>query len=328
MHSLKARSELKKAIRLFFEPQGYLEVDTPMMVVTPGTETYLRYFQTKWFDHSNSQQIESIWLRSSPELHMKKICSNGFDKIFQIGPCFRNGGEISDWHHPEFTLLEWYEKDLSFNGLIDQTENLISHCIAHMQQCGFTTRKNSDFKRMTVADAFYKTCGVALEDNDTQLADKLTRAGLNSMTRQDDFETAFFKGMLERVEPALKDLGHVSLFDYPASQAALSKVEGHVAKRCEVYIDGVEISNGFSELLNPISNRKRIADTNIKRKDLGFEVPGEDEGFYHAMSKLDSEGRSLSGNALGFERLLAVILGQNNLSSLIPFRNDIFHNFI
>lgn len=323
MANYKARNTLKRAIRGFFEAKGYLEVDTPILVKTPGTETYLRYFETKWLDHTH--RPHPLWLRSSPEIHMKKLCAQGHDKIFQMAPCFRNQGELSDWHNPEFTMLEWYEKNKTFSDLMDDTEQLITQSFEIVRSALNIKHSDFSFTRISVHEAFERFCNVHLIDQDPELPSKLARQGIESISENDDFESAFFKALLERVEPALSKLQAVTLFDYPASQAALSKVEGTKAKRMETYINGIELSNGFLELLDPTENQKRIQDSNVTRQKLGFEVPYEDEDFYESMKILQDQQQPLIGNALGFDRLLALILSEKNLDTSTPFNSDPYY---
>jgi elongation factor P--(R)-beta-lysine ligase len=315
-----ARNTLKRFIRTFFESKGYLEVDTPILVKTPGTETYLRYFETQWLDYKS--QKHPVWMRSSPEIHMKRLCSQGYDKVFQMAPCFRNHGELSDWHNPEFTMLEWYEKDKQFSDLISDTENLIQSSFEQVRGQLKIEHQPFTFTRLSVYEAFESFCKVKLIDHDEELPQKLEKQGIESITENDDFESAFFKALLERIEPEIAKMKAVSFYDYPPSQAALSKVEDGKAKRIETYINGVELSNGFLELLNPADNIQRIKDTNILRENLNIEVPQEDEDFYASMGLLDQSIDSMVGNALGFDRLLALILNSKDLNDSVPFNAD------
>ena len=117
------RNALQKNLRFFFEEHDYIEVETPIAVRSPGTEIHLDYFKTTWQDYQKSNH--PLWLRSSPEIHMKQLLKEDFSGIFQIAKCFRNLGECSLWHHPEFTMLEWYKKEITFQDYILETENLL-----------------------------------------------------------------------------------------------------------------------------------------------------------------------------------------------------------
>ncbi len=312
--ALQARAKLKEAIRAFFGARGYLEVDTPLAVVCPGTEVHLRYFPTEWLDYQGRTQ--RLYLRSSPELHMKQTLALGAERIFQLAPCFRSGGEYSQWHHPEFTMLEWYECGLSFSGLIDQTEELLRFSHKYM---GSNLILPKQFARISVAEAFKRWVGLDLIDGDQELASKGTAAGAVSLREDDDFETAFFKLLIERVEPGMAALGGAVLMDYPASQAALAQVVGGVAKRFEFYLGRVELCNGFDELLGAEANQRRLSESNRRRTEYGYEVPGTDAGFAAALNK---GIKACSGNALGFDRWLALLLGLDHIASVIPFRDS------
>ncbi|MCX6106508.1 MAG: EF-P lysine aminoacylase EpmA [Proteobacteria bacterium] len=310
---LQQRARLKRAIRDFFGARDYLEVDTPIAVKCPGTEVHLRYFKTNWADYDGSQH--QLYLRSSPELHMKQLLAMGagMERIFQIAPCFRNGGELAEWHRPEFGMLEWYESGLSFTGLIDQTEALL-HATHSALGSGLSIPQR--LPRVSVAEAFERWAGVTLIDGDPELALKGTAAGAVSLRDDDDFETAFFKILIERIEPGLASLGAAVLYDYPASQAALAIVRDGCAKRFEIYFGRVELCNGFEELLDAGTNQERIRESNLKRVQLGYEVPEEDRNFYDALRK---GLPPCSGNALGFDRWLALLCQASSLNEVTPF---------
>lgn len=308
------RARLKGAVRSFFTARDYLEIDTPVAVLCPGTEVHLGYFETTWRDHAG--RPHPLWLRSSPELHMKQAVAAGAPRVFQMAPCFRNGGELADWHHPEFTMLEYYEAGIAFDAFVTLTLDLMS---ATREALGARLPWPANVQRLTVADALAEFAKVTLVDGDPDFAKKARAAGAHSPKPDDDFETAFFKVMMDVVEPALARMGAVVLQDYPASQAALATVEGSVAKRFEVYVQGIELCNGFKELLEPEANEVRIEAAREKRRALGHPVPPLDPDFTAALA------RGLPpccGNALGLDRWLALLLGEKNLDSAIPFRKQ------
>jgi lysyl-tRNA synthetase class 2 len=316
------RQKLRASVRSFFDPSDYLEVDTPIVVGCPGTETYLRYFQTSWCDFRNYPH--QLYLRSSPEIHMKQLLSKELPKIYQMAPCFRNHGEFSDWHHPEFLLLEWYEAGISFEQFMTQTEDFLrftaSAMKSHLEYCGidssFCDQKLS-LKRLSVFEAFEEFAGLTLIDEDPDLAPKAQKKGVISIRSDDDFETAFFKILLEKIEPELERLGTTILFDYPPSQAALAMVRNGAAKRCEVYIGRVELSNGFEELFDPKENERRFLDATSRRKKLGFETPALDSHFIEALT---NQFLPSCGQALGLDRWLAIICKLNSIDEIVPFR--------
>lgn len=317
-HPLVLRQELKSCIRQFFTKREYLEVDTPLLVQQPGTEVHIDYFSTAYCGFKGEELAFS--LRSSPELHMKQLLTQGFKRIFQMGPSFRNSGEYTHWHHPEFTLLEWYQTGISFDGMIAETDQLLRSCVKHFsQEIRPALPALGTLHRFTVFEAFKDFAGVELVDLDPDLAKKGIDAGCISPRLEDDFETAFFKIMMEKLEPAFKELKYVCLSDYPESQAILSKVEDGVAKRFEFYVDGIELCNAFLECFDPIENRLRMEETNKEREKLGKDKLSIDRHFLKA---LESGVPQACGNALGFDRWLAFLMGEPNLDSIIPFRQQ------
>ena len=317
MNYQRERHSLKKIIRSYFDPLEYLEVETPIAVVCPGTEQYLRYFETTWLDYNGLDR--KLWLRSSPELHMKQLLTGGHDRIYQFATCFRNHGEFSEWHHPEFQMLEWYEKDLGFNDFIGQIEDFLTVTSADFSRINrlHPFKLPKVFTKFSVTELF-KIFGIELTDLDPALPQKAKNAGVISITENDDFHSGFFKVLLEKIEPFLAQQKAAVVYDYPESQAALATVENGYAKRVEFYIDGIEISNGFQECLDYQENLNRYRSTMSFRKKIGLETPDEDDYFF---SSLQLGLPPSCGNALGFDRWLALLLGLNNISSIIPFRN-------
>ena len=148
---------------------------------------------------------------------------------------------------------------------------------------------------------------------DPDLGKKCYKNNLGSIKEEDDFDTAFFKALIEVIEPQFKKERGVILYDYPASQAALAKVEGQVAKRFEFYLDGIELCNAFYELTDLKENRKRVEESNRLRKSLGKEITLEDQEFY---SSLEKGIPICCGNALGFDRWLALLSKKTSLPQL------------
>jgi lysyl-tRNA synthetase class 2 len=318
--SLIWRDRLRRETREFFISRGYLEVDTPILTRCPGTEVYLNYFATEWVDHS--AQKHPLFLRSSPELHMKRLLAKGLPRAFQLAPCFRNHGEFGPWHHPEFTMLEWYQKSLSYFGLIHETEDYLRQTADAMASItGIEPNKilPQKFRKIKVFEAFHEFAGIKLQDQDPELAAKARAAGVISVRADDDFETAYFKTLIEKVEPAIMALDGCILMDYPPSQAALSVIENGVAQRFEYYVGRVEICNGFFELTGEQANRERIAAALSERLKQGRPPVPEDEYFYRDMASLTDP---CAGNALGFDRWLMLLCGASTLSAVMNFVSD------
>jgi lysyl-tRNA synthetase class 2 len=315
----RLRYETRRSIETFFAKRDYLPVDTPILVKAPGTEVHLDYFATNWLDYQNRQH--QLYLRSSPEIHLKQALATGIPRLYHLGKCFRNGGECSPWHHPEFTMLEWYESGITFEAFMDQTELLIQtvHQDLRARYPELIRNELPSITRLSVTEAFHRFAGLALIDQDAQLGTKAKAAGLVSPQPEDDFATAFFKVLIEKIEPELKNQGGVFLYDYPPSQAALALINHGQAKRFELYLDGIEMCNAFEELIDPTENRQRLEVSNQARQQTGRKPIPPDEDFLAAL------GRGLPkccGNALGFDRLLSYLTYQNSLDKVVPFRQQ------
>lgn len=276
----------------------------------PGAEAYLQYFQSDWQDAQ--QREHRLYLRSSPELQHKQMLSWGLEKIFELGKCFRNGGEFSDQHHPEFTMLEWYQVGSSFEQMIAFTTDLITSLYEHHSE-----RKLNAWHKLTVQEAFDAFVGIELFDGDDELAAKALAKGYQ-VGADDDFETCFFKLMLTVVEPCLRKLGSVVLYDYPPSQAALAEIEDGVAKRFEVYLSGIEICNAFLECLDYEENRQRWHKMMTKRAAAGLPPIPQAKDF---LAALRQPLPRCCGNALGVDRLLALLRGATSLREVIVQNN-------
>jgi lysyl-tRNA synthetase class 2 len=313
---LQARQLAQDAIHSFFRSRDYLCLDTPIAVISPGTEVHLGYFATEWQDFR--AQKHPLYLRSSPEIHLKQALALGLDRVYHLGKCFRNCGELADWHHPEFTMLEFYETGISLPEFMTLTADLLRFVAETLQKGGFAVQMpEATPLRLSMFEAFSQWAGIELIDGDEELARKGLARGLPSLNAGDDFETAYFKILLDVIEPHLKKAGTIFLYDYPASQCALARVVQDRAQRFELYLQGVELCNAFDELLDVSANRERIQSSNQQRERLGHGAVPEDPDFFAALTQ---DLKPCSGNALGFDRLLALLLGEPNLDRVIPFR--------
>jgi lysyl-tRNA synthetase class 2 len=313
---LKARQTAQDAIHQFFKSRDYLSLDTPIAVRSPGTEVHLGYFATAWQDFRGEKT--PLYLRSSPELHLKQALALGLERVYHLGKCFRNHGELADWHHPEFTMLEFYQNGISLSDFMSLTAELVQFVAVSLEAAGFAVRiPRAQPERLSMFEAFSRWAGLELIDGDPELARKGLAKGFPSLRPDDDFETAYFKILLDIIEPRLKDQEAIFLYDYPASQCALARVVGGRAQRFELYLQGVELCNAFDELLDPAANRERIRSSNEQREKLGHGAVPEDEDFFEALAQ---NLKPCAGNALGFDRLLALLLSEPHLDRVVPFR--------
>lgn len=273
--AIKARSRIIGAIRRFFDERGFIEVDTDVRIAAPAPEPHI----------DCPRVATGGFLRASPELQMKKLLAAGMDKIYQIGPCFRDG-ERGSRHNPEFTMLEWYRRAATYRDIADDLKALLSHC--SWLNCVQPTW-------LTVRDAYRRFAGwdpwVGGWDGD-----------------RFDFD------MATKIEPALKNLGGVFLADYPPQCASLAKISGDIAERWEFYFNGLELANCFTELCDSDEQRRRFDAARDERRALDESDYPIDDDF---LSSLDHIG-SAAGVALGIDRLVMSITGINQISLVRP----------
>ena len=323
--NLAVRAEVLGAIRAFFATADFLEVETPALVVAPGQEAHLQVFETRFVGANPSRQF----LITSPEHHMKRLLGGGLSRIFQICRCFRNG-ERSPVHNPEFTMVEWYRAYASYAEIMEDLEQLMRYVCrrvsgrADFVYQGIPIDLGPAWQRLSVSQAFERYAGVVLED--CRSADELWRRarslGYASARQEDSWEDLFFKVLVERVEPALVGLGPVLLTDYPASMAAMAKLkqsDPSVAERVELYIAGLELANGFTELNDPGEQRRRFADECRKRHLLGYPAVPLDRDFLRMME----QGMPPAGGmALGVDRLVMLLTDAATIDEVVAFPFD------
>lgn len=294
--ALEIRSRLLHATRTFFHARGFLEVETPVRLRAPALEA-----------HIDAEPSGDHWLRTSPELHMKRLLAAGHGKIFQLGPCFRRG-ERGDRHHPEFTMLEWYRAHANYIDMLADTKALIAHLTgaiddraqrAQLAYQGRTLELLPRWERITVREAF------------------VTWAGWDPVANWD--EDRFHLDLVEKVEPSLPRDVPVVLTDYPAPAAALARRKPDnpaVAERWELYIAGIELANAYSELTDPVEQRARFEEAARIRRARGKAVYPFDEEFLAALERMPPSG----GIALGFDRLVMLFADALTLDGVIAFR--------
>ena len=275
VQALEERARIVRAIRSFFDGRGFVEVSTPVRIAAPAPEC-----------HIDCPPVSTGgFLRASPELQMKKLLAAGMDRIYQIGPCFRDG-ERGERHRPEFTMLEWYRRGETYSAIADDLSALLA-------SLGLGAAGRAAAK-ITGRDAYARF------------------AGWDPWTAWDADRFDF--DMATKIEPALAEIGGgVFLADYPAQAASLARFRGDVAERWEFYWDGVELANCFSELCDGGEQRRRFESARTERRALGESDYPLDEGFLEAVGSMGEA----AGVALGVDRLVAVLLGERGISSVM-----------
>jgi lysyl-tRNA synthetase class 2 len=320
---LAARSAITKAVRAWFEGQGFAEVETGILQVSPGNETHLHAPRTELNPADGARATR--YLRTSPEFACKKLLAAGEQKIFELARVFRDR-ERGDLHLPEFTMLEWYRADAAYDVVMADSIAVIARAAqaSGIKQFSFRGRIADPFaepERLTVAAAFERYAGIDLLGTIT--GDNGDRARLASAAREqvriaddDTWSDIFSKVLVEHVEPRLGQRRLTILFEYPAPEAALARAkpsDPRVAERFEIYACGVELANGFGELTDAREQRLRFAHAmDEKQRRYGERYP-LDEDFLDAVAQMPQA----SGVALGFDRLVMLASGAMRIDQVV-----------
>jgi lysyl-tRNA synthetase class 2 len=310
---LEARVRIRNALRAWFDSQGFTEVETPCLQVSPGMEVHLKAFETRLampFEDAKQR----IFLHTSPEFAMKKLLAAGLPRIYQLARCFRNE-ELSPTHQPEFTMLEWYRAGVEIDDLMTDCESLLKTVLQTIGQSHFAWRGQvcdafEPWQRLTVAQAFAEFADIDLlasiddenEPDSRPLAEEAQRIGIQSQA-QDRWEDVFFRIFLDRIEPHLGKDAPTFLTGYPICMAALARRDprnSKLAQRFELYVAGLELANAFGELTDVNEQHRRFKrDQQMKIKLYREHYPIDDD-FLSALSHMPE----CSGIALGFDRLV------------------------
>jgi lysyl-tRNA synthetase class 2 len=296
--ALEQRHLILRAIRSFFEREGFTEVETPAVVRSPGLELHLDALEVLGGGGPR-------WLHTSPEYHMKRLLAAGMPRIYQLCKAYRRG-ERGTLHQPEFTLLEWYRTPAGHEDVMGDTEALVTH--AARELLGSTRipglRSEVDvsppWERLSVREAFERYAHAS--------ADELLRD-----------EEAFYRTLIEKVEPQLGRGKPTFLTRYPASMASLARLcpdDLSVAERFEAYVDGVELCNGFGELTDAVEQRRRFETDRATRARLGKAAYPIDERL---LSALEHGLPEAGGNALGVDRLVMLLTGAKDIANVVAF---------
>lgn len=296
---LQARKRMNDAVRRFFDSRGFLEVETPIMVPSPGMEPHLLAFETERIDPSGARS--TAYLHTSPEYAMKRLLGRGLGDCYQLARVFRNG-ERSATHSPEFTMLEWYRAPGTLAAIMDDVEGLIAAVAAAVDGAW----QPAVFERLSVSEAFERA---GLADPIALTEIEALRAGLEVRTvAGDTWDDVFCRALLDRVEPTFAPDRTTILHGYPASMAALSRIDPADPQRClrfELYAGAVELANAFDELTDPAEQRRRFEGEQAQRASAGAPVYPIDEGLLADLANIETA----AGIALGVDRLLMLCLG-------------------
>lgn len=320
---LLARNAITRTLRSWFEEQGFVEVETGILQISPGNETHLHAPRTELVRADGSRVPR--YLRTSPEFACKKLLAAGETKIYEFARVFRDR-ERGDLHLPEFTMLEWYRANTGYDAIIADTVVVIAHAaratgIGRFSFRGKTADPFVEPELLTVASSFARFAGIDLLATISGGAgdrEALAAAARGRVRIADDdtWSDIFSKVLVEHVEPNLGQGRLTVLFEYPSPEAALARPkagEPDVAERFEVYACGVELANGFGELTDAAEQRHRFTvDMDEKVRRYGERYP-LDEDFLAAVAHMPEA----SGVALGFDRLVMLASGAPRIDQVV-----------
>lgn len=293
LRNLAIRSQTLQACREFFWRAGFLEVETPVRIPTPAPEL-----------HIHAPPSGKAWLRTSPELHMKRLLASGCERIFQVGPCFREG-ERGSRHTPEFTLLEWYRTPADYTDILRDCQELLRYVVRRVTGGDSMTWRDGQINivapwiHITVQDAY------------------LQHAGWDPVKAYD--ADRFDLDMINKIEPVFPTERPCILTDYPAAAAALARLKPDnpsVAERWELYLGGIEIANAYSELTDAATQRARFEAVNAARRQAGQTAYPLDEPF---LAALQQGLPPCGGIALGIDRLVMLLCGAQAIDEARAF---------
>ena len=320
---LAARGAITRAVRAWFDEQGFVEIETGILQVSPGNETHLHAPRTELNRADGSRATR--YLRTSPEFAAKKLLAAGETRIFELARVFRDR-ERGDLHLPEFTMLEWYRANAAYDAVMADSIVVIAHAAqaTGIGQFSFRGRNADPFAEpqlLTVAAAFERFAGIdllsSIADGEGDRARLAAAAGQKVRISDDDtWSDIFSKILVEHVEPNLGQGRLTVLFEYPVPEAALARAkpsDPRVAERFEIYACGVELANGFGELTDAREQRRRFTQAmDEKQRRYGERYP-LDEDFLAAVEKMPDA----SGVALGFDRLVMLASGALRIDQVV-----------
>jgi len=322
LSTFRARAAALRATREFFWARGYAEMDSPLLAPALIPESTIDVPAVEFHDHLGRPR--PLYLIPSPEVYMKRLLALGSGDIFQITKCFRDGEPPTGVHHPEFTMLEWYTVGAGYLDSLALQEEYFDFLRRSLGTGGSAAVRGRSvdlsppFRRLTLREAFRETAGLDLDALLEREALAEAAAGLGlSVSPEDEWESVFHKIFLQAVEPRLPSDRPLFLLDYPAELPTLALVPPGVryAERWELYIGGIELANCYTEE----RDRTRLADFFRRegaKKQASLTPHPADEELAEIMA---ASMPAASGNALGFDRLLMVLLGKDTIREVIPF---------
>jgi len=308
LDTLRLRARLLMQTRAFFHALDVWEVETPALSQAATPDPHINSFTLA----SPTGRASPRYLHSSPEFPMKRLLAAGAGSIYQLCKVFREA-EKGRRHNPEFTLLEWYRIGFDHHALMHEVDVLLRELVSEHLLLGET-------QYFSYQSALQNFIGVDPFDVDlTALQTCARRHGLDVRGLGDDRDAWLDLLVSHVLEPALPCDCPVFIYDYPASQAALAQLRGNVAERFELYLNGMELANGFHELADATEQRQRFEAENLLRQQRGLPSMPLDE---HLLAALAQGLPDCAGVALGFDRLLMLVAGKTQIADVLSFNNE------
>ena len=287
---LPLRSRIASSLRRAFEAAAFIETETPVGIIAPAPEEYIE-----------APKAASFFLRTSPELQMKRLLVAGMERIYQLGPCFR-AGENGRRHRQEFTMLEYYMAGADYLELLDFTKSFLASICSdlhgsHRFHFGNDTVDIDKLEIISVRDAFRK-----FADED---ADRCAKE-----------ESRFELVLVDKVEPSLPKDRPCVLMDYPVRFGAFARPKPSdptLVERWELYMGGIELANAYGELIDPAIQRARFRRFAETRKKMNLAEYPEPAAFLEA---IDAGLPPCSGAALGFDRLVMLLTDKQDIAEV------------
>lgn len=307
---MRLRARMLADIRQFFADKSVLEVETPLLSHAVGTDPQLEFFTT---EYCLPPQRQTLFLQTSPEFAMKRLLAAGSGSIYQIGKAFRNG-ESGRFHNPEFTMLEWYRVGFTLTNLMDE--------IAELFACLFKLRPLQESQRVSYQDVFSSFTGLdPLVFSHRDYCAYAMASGLPEAVDICEANHAVWLDFLfsHKVQPHLGDNALCMVYGYPACQSSLARVNPHnplITDRVELFIDGVELGNGYYELTDASEQSRRFDRELAARREQGLPAAVKDDRLIDA---LDSGLPECAGMAIGLDRLLMLLSDSASIEDVLSF---------
>lgn len=319
----RLREKVCRSVRTFFQSRKFLEIESPLLTPFPTLDSNIHSLRTDFTDPLN--RTHRMYLHTSPEYSMKKLLAAGSGNIFFLGKTFRDR-EMTNRHNPEFTLVEWYRIDADYRDIQQDTEDLIRFVADEVLSKESWTYGGKDidlstpWKRMTVQELFRDKAGIDLDccRDAKSLCDSAKKSGMYCRP-SDDWETLFFRIFLEAIEPGLGFPSPVFVTDYPVRLGLMARRkpdDPEWVERTELYLGGLELANGYTELTDPAEQKLRLAEELRKKADEGFADYRMDDELIRA---LELDLPPCAGIALGLDRLIMLLADKQDIREVLAF---------